>query len=181
MKINLKASTGNPWSPQSENHVLCLKPSRISTHLNVHYKLSKIPKFHFFVCFSLICRVRGSEAKNEIEANLFRLEVNKGIFLHVSHQSLSVCLSFHSVPKTLSQCVFPHSSHAWLSACLFILFLNQSVSLLFHPLPKPVCWFAFSFSSRAWLFPLVHKPVRQHAKMYSSIAFKQKPKNAKWN
>jgi hypothetical protein len=53
---------------------------------------------------------------------------------------------------------------------------SPSVSFPFHPLPEPVCQFAISFSYRACLFSLVHKPVCQHAKIYSSIAFKGKQK-----
>ncbi len=136
--------------------------------LFLRISLSLDMSFHLFRIFSL---------------NMFFHPVHKPVSL-VRHSRKPVCpFGYHPIPKHLN--VF-HTIHEPVSA--FILFPNLSVSLLFHPLPKPVCLVAFSSSSRtclsrlafssssrtcrlafsscsrASLFPLLHKPVWQHAK-----------------
>jgi len=114
-----------------------------------------------------VCQLAfSSSSQTCLSACLFILFPNLSVSLPFRPlpESVFVSLPLHPFPEPVCQLAFSSSSWTCLSACLFILFLNH------------VCKLAFSSFSRACLFSLVHKPVCQHAKIYSSIAFKRKQK-----
>jgi hypothetical protein len=150
MKINLKASTGNPWSPQPREP--CLMSATFSNLDPPHCTLQiiKNPKitFFLFVWASYVgCAVPKQKMKLKqicfawkwikVYFCMFRIKACLSVCLSILYLRLFLNVFFLILHMPDCQLAFSSSSWTSLSACFFILFPNLSVGLPFHSLPEP--------------------------------------------